>query len=169
VKVLNLQLAHWASYCQIPLLMLNFKLLDEQRTWVTPSLAHHLKRSNHQGPHPQDQMMPLRNEWDKKSCSKDLNHRTLAERILKDQEELTSKWIPSLSEHCLNIIINNAPWKEVHLCYQSSSHHTARSNDYINIQLGGKASPVYPAKYFLSLSFTYSLWIFLISNNDSVK
>jgi hypothetical protein len=30
--------AHWARCCQLLLLMLHFKLLDEQRTWVTPSV-----------------------------------------------------------------------------------------------------------------------------------
>jgi hypothetical protein len=37
-NVLNLQHAHWARCYQLPLLMLHFKLLDEQRTWVTTSL-----------------------------------------------------------------------------------------------------------------------------------
>ena len=42
--------AHWARCCQLPLLKLNFKLLDKQRTWVTlssesPSQEAQLSRS----------------------------------------------------------------------------------------------------------------------------
>jgi hypothetical protein len=47
VKVLNLQEhAYWAKCCQLPQLMLHFKLLDKRRTWW-----HHIKRCTHQGCH----------------------------------------------------------------------------------------------------------------------
>jgi hypothetical protein len=76
VKVLNLQEhAHWARCCQLPQLMLHFKLLDKWRTWVTPYQEVHISWSP-----PWGQMSHLRNKHGGKSYLEDSKHWNLAGR-----------------------------------------------------------------------------------------
>jgi hypothetical protein len=66
---------HYSSMTKLPQSMLHFKLVDEQRTWVTPYQKVQLSRSP-----PWHQMMHLRSEHGKKSWSEDLKHWTLTRR-----------------------------------------------------------------------------------------
>jgi hypothetical protein len=64
---------------KLPQLEFHIKLLDKQRTWVTPSSE--LPSQEAQGLYLQDKMMHLRSEHDKKSCLEDLNHQTLTTEV----------------------------------------------------------------------------------------
>jgi hypothetical protein len=59
-------------------------------------------------------------------------------------------------------------YKRKYISAISLTHRTIL-NDYVNIQLGGEAPSCIQLSIFFPLVLLYSLWVFLISNNDSLK